>query len=256
SPCLTFAGLYGLTLQDLIRAGCGLPVPRRARRSPSGAEARAAARAALHRPEKEGGDQRQRRARATDPIVLGSGNLGLVSFPGLPGRVSREEIDARHPALLRTLAEHPGIGFVLVRSEEHGAVVLGPGGAEHRLETGELLGERGAGPLEPFGPGAEETVRRTSGFPHAADIMVNSAYDPATGEVYAFEEQIGSHGGLGGCQARPFLLWPVELSAPVGDGGEPAGAEQVHGVLRRWLGEANGPQVPLTSPDEPAERVG
>ncbi|KOG90517.1 hypothetical protein ADK38_08300, partial [Streptomyces varsoviensis] len=40
SPGATFAARYGLTLQDLVRAGCGLPVPRRARRTRSGAEAR------------------------------------------------------------------------------------------------------------------------------------------------------------------------------------------------------------------------
>ncbi|MEU7043640.1 phage holin family protein, partial [Streptomyces varsoviensis] len=51
SPGATFAARYGLTLQDLVRAGCGLPVPRRARRTRSGAEARVAARAALRRPE-------------------------------------------------------------------------------------------------------------------------------------------------------------------------------------------------------------
>ncbi|MET8677396.1 phage holin family protein [Streptomyces sp. NPDC004647] len=251
SPGPTFADTYGLTLQDLVRAGCGLPVSRRARRSTSGAEARAAARAALHRPEKEG--QRLRRTRANGPLVLGSGNLGLVTFPELPGRVSREDIDARNPALLRTLAEHPGVGFVLVRSVEHGPVVLGADGAELRLETGELVGEGAENPLACLGPEAEGTVRRSASFPHAADIMVNSAYDPATGEVYAFEEQIGSHGGLGGDQARPFLLWPVELTPPVADDVELAGAEQVHEVLRRWLHEASGPEVPLTAPDEPAE---
>src|SRR5690606_16914959 len=33
SPGDTFAGVYGLTLKDLVRAGSGLPVPRRAQRS-------------------------------------------------------------------------------------------------------------------------------------------------------------------------------------------------------------------------------
>ncbi|MEU6082832.1 phage holin family protein [Streptomyces sp. NPDC047108] len=251
SPGPTFAGTYGLALQDLVRAGCGLAVPRRAERSASGAEARAAARAALGRREKDNGEQRPRRARASDPVVLASGNLGLVSFPRILGRASREEIDARHPALLRTLAEHPGVGFLLVRSEEHGPVVLGAGGAELRLETGELTVDGcvpAENPLARFGPGAEDAVRRTAGFPHAADVMVNSAYDPKSGEVYAFEEQIGSHGGLGGCQNRAFLLWPAELSPPVADGEELCGAEAVHGVLRHWLREASGPEVPLTGP--------
>ncbi|WP_338932468.1 phage holin family protein [Streptomyces netropsis] len=205
SPGETFAARYGLTLEELVRTG----------RAPGAGR---------------------------EPVVLASGNLGLVSFPDLPGRASRELIEERHPGLLGTLADHPGIGFLLVRSERHGPVVLGPGGAEHRLDTGEGAADS---PLRALGPGAEEAVRRTAGFPHTADIMVNSAYDPATGAVHAFEEQIGSHGGLGGEQGRPFLLWPKELSAPVGEGEELVGAERVHRVLRRWLREAGGPQVPV-----------
>jgi uncharacterized membrane protein YvlD (DUF360 family) len=257
SPGPPFTAAYGLTFQDLVRAGCGLPVPRRVRRSASGAEARAAARAALHRPERDGEERRPwRTSRDDDPIVLASGNLGLIGFPDLPGRASREEIDSRHPALLRTLVEHPGVGFVLVRSEEHGPVVLGRDGAELRLDTGELVGEGAVDPLAPFGPGAEEVVRRTAAFPHAADAMVNSTYNPATGEVHSFEEQIGSHGGLGGGQTGPFLLWPVELSPPTDEGAELAGAEEVHRLLRRWLEEAEGPQEPAKPSGEPAERVG
>ncbi|MCZ4515770.1 phage holin family protein, partial [Streptomyces sp. ActVer] len=42
SPGETFRTRYGLGLGELVRAGCGLPVPRKARRTHSGAEARAA----------------------------------------------------------------------------------------------------------------------------------------------------------------------------------------------------------------------
>ncbi|MER6995665.1 phage holin family protein [Streptomyces sp. NPDC000410] len=250
SPGETFEAAYGLTLKDLVRAGCGLPVSRRAGHTKSGAEARDAARdavrSALHRPLEaeamaEGG---------SDPIVLASGNLGLISFPGLPGRLSQEQIDRRHPALLRTLANHPGIGFLLVRSERHGSVVLGRDGAELPVDRLD-----GSGPLAAFGPGAADAVRRTDSFPHVADIMVNSMYDPETGRVHAFEEQIGSHGGLGGEQSYPFLLSPCALSEPVAGGGDLVGAERVHEVLRRWLGEfpgeAVGPQVPLGAAEDP-----
>ncbi|CAM5536592.1 Membrane protein OS=Streptomyces aurantiogriseus OX=66870 GN=GCM10010251_08830 PE=4 SV=1 [Streptomyces aurantiogriseus] len=245
SPGETFRARYGLTLGDLVRAGCGLPVPRRAERTHSGAEARAAVRAALRRPVEEG-DERYRPSRDSEPIVLASGNLGLVSFPDVPHRMSKEEIDARHPALLSTLANHPGIGFLLVRSEEHGGVVLGAYGAEIPVDR---LDEE-PGPLTGFGPGAAEAVRRTHSFPHTADIMVNSFHDPADGEVLAFEEQIGSHGGLGGAQGAPFLLSPLALSAPVEDGEDLIGAEHVHRVLRRWLRESEGAQVPLETAQE------
>ena len=242
SPGEPFAARYGLTLEDLVRSACGLPVSRRARRSAGGTEARAAARAALHRPE-HGPGAEPHRVTGPGPVVLGSGNLGLVSFPDIPGRAGRERIDERHPALLRTLADHPGIGFLLVHSERHGPVVLGAQGSEHRLATGEVIGRD---PLEPYGPRAADAVRRTAGFPHAADIMVNSALDPATGAVHAFEEQIGSHGGLGGEQSRAFLLHPLQLSRPDEDG-ELVGAERIHHVLRRWLNEAEAAPAPTAS---------
>ncbi|GHI02993.1 membrane protein [Streptomyces cellostaticus] len=245
SPGETFRARYGLTLADLVRAGCGLPVPRRAERTHSGAEARVAVRAALHRPVEEKGE-RHRPSRGSEPVVLASGNLGLISFPDVPHRMTKEEIETRHPALLTTLANHPGIGFLLVRSEQHDGVVLGPNGTEIPLDE---LDEE-PGPLAPFGPGAADAVRRTHSFPHTADIMVNSSHDPADGEVLAFEEQIGSHGGLGGAQSHPFLLSPLTLSEPVADGEELTGAEQVHRALRRWLREANGPQVPLATAAE------
>ncbi|MCH0542868.1 phage holin family protein [Streptomyces sp. MUM 203J] len=244
SPGETFESAYGLTLRDLVRVCCGLPVPRRARHSPSGAEARGALRSALHRPDglEEGERPGGRPARGAEPVVLASGNLGLIAFPDAPHRMSREEIDRRHPALLPTLAGHPGIGFLLVRSERYGSVVLAPGGFEAAVDD---LTDT-SGPLAVFGPGTAEAVRRTDSFPHVADIMVNSMYDPKTGCVHAFEDQIGSHGGLGGEQARPFLLWPAGLTPPVADGMPLTGAEALHRVLRRWLREA-GPE----EPDEP-----
>jgi hypothetical protein len=241
SPGETFRARYGLTLADLVRAGCGLPVPRRAGRTRSGAEARAAVRAALRRPVEEDAGQ-DRPARGSEPIVLASGNLGLISFPDVHHRMTKEEIDARHPALLPTLANHPGIGFLLVADERHGGVVLGAYGAEAPVDE---LDDEHPGPLAGFGPGAAEAVRRTHSFPHAADIMVNSFHDPADGEVLAFEEQIGSHGGLGGAQSKPFLMSPLALSAPAAEGTEPVGAEQVHRVLRRWLRECAGHRAPL-----------
>jgi hypothetical protein len=59
--------------------------------------------------------------------------------------------------------------------------------------------------------------------------LVNSFYDPETGEVAAFEELVGCHGGLGGEQSRPFILHPVELRIPQE---KLVGAETVHRVLK------------------------
>ena len=172
----TFERAYGLDLRELVRAGCGLGHSGRRVRRRGGAEARTAARAALRRPERgRRSEEAECQGPPSEPVVLASGNLGLVSFPDIEGRATLEELERRCPELLETLTGHPGIGFVLVRSAERGAVVLGPRGSRE-LGSGRVVG---ADPLAPFGAGAAAAVARTDGFPHTADLMINSTVDPA-----------------------------------------------------------------------------
>ena len=167
-------------------------------------------------------------------IVLGSGNLGLVYLMGVQRRITREEIDQHHPDLLDALRTHPHVGWVLVRSSERGAVVLGADGTRY-LDEERTEGED---PLAPFSPTAGRHLRRTDGFAHAPDILVGSFYDPMVDEGCAFEELISFHGGLGGPQTRPFILHPKTLALP----NEPiVGAEAVHAVLSGWRAELQGP---------------
>jgi uncharacterized membrane protein YvlD (DUF360 family) len=168
--------------------------------------------------------------RPPELVVMASGCLGLISFPRESGRVSLERIDRLHPELIAALRAHPGIGFLLVRSEEHGAVVMGATGVNY-LDDGRIEGDD---PLAPFGADAAGHVRRTDGFAHCPDIVVNSTYWQESDEVAAFEELVGSHGGLGGTQSHPFLLHPLDLTLPPE---ELIGAELVHRHLRRWLVE-------------------
>jgi uncharacterized membrane protein YvlD (DUF360 family) len=170
-------------------------------------------------------------------VVLGSGNLGLVYLMSQRRRLTREEIDERHPRLLPALRKHPHVGWLLVRSEQDGPVALGARGTHH-LADGTVEGED---PLAHFSPNAPTHLLRTDGFQHVADIMVGSFYDPALDEGCAFEELISFHGGIGGAQTRPFLLAPAHLALP----DEPiVGAAAVHGILSEWRRALNaGPDV-------------
>jgi uncharacterized membrane protein YvlD (DUF360 family) len=160
-------------------------------------------------------------------VVLGSGNLGLIYLMEERRRLTLEEIEARHPALIPALREHPHIGWLLVRSAERGPLVLGRRGARH-LASGRVEGED---PLEPFSANAARHLLRTDGFRHVADVMVGSFYDPDLDEGCAFEELISFHGGLGGSQTRPFVLYPEHLGAPA----TPiVGAADVHQLLSGW----------------------
>jgi uncharacterized membrane protein YvlD (DUF360 family) len=163
-------------------------------------------------------------------VTLASGNLGLVSFPRIPHRVTLEELEERYPAVIPTLREHPGVAFMLVRSSAHGAVAIGKAGVRY-LDEDRVEGDD---PLAPFGENAARKAKRTDGFPHVADLMVNSTYWPELEEVAAFEELVGSHGGMGGPQQYPFVLVPDGFALPdhllLGPG-------TVHDWMRRWLAD-------------------
>jgi hypothetical protein len=166
-------------------------------------------------------------------IVLGSGNLGLIYLMEERRRLTLEEIDERHPRLIAALRAHPHVGWLLVRSAEHGPVALGASGVRY------LADDRidGDDPLASFAPNAGRHLLRTDGFEHVADIMVGSFYDPDLDEGCAFEELISFHGGLGGPQTRAFLLHPAQLAVP---DGEIVGAAHVNEILRGWRRQLHG----------------
>jgi hypothetical protein len=55
--------------------------------------------------------------------------------------------------------------------------------------------------------------------------------------VPAFEELVGNHGGLGGWQREPFVLYPASF-----DPGpeEIVGAGHLHDLLKQWMAESRG----------------
>jgi uncharacterized membrane protein YvlD (DUF360 family) len=180
-------------------------------------------------------------------VVLGSGNLGLVYLMEERRRLTLEEIEARHPKLLAALREHPHVGWLLVHSERHGAVVLGADGT-HYLAEGRI---DGMDPLANFSTTAPAHLLRTDGFEHVADIMVGSFYDPLLDEGCAFEELISFHGGIGGTQTRAFLLYPAELPLP---DTQIVGAAAVHELLSKWRRLLNDGSVQRLQAQDLAER--
>jgi uncharacterized membrane protein YvlD (DUF360 family) len=181
-------------------------------------------------PNREAAEESQRDGSDHAAVVLASGGLGLISLPESEHRLSIREIESRYPRLISTLVEHPGIGFVMVRADGDGALVLGANGSR-RLRDDVVTGED---PLLEFGPNAADHLRRTDGFPHCPDILVNCLYDAEANEVAPFEEFMGSHGGLGGWQSHPFALVPAVWSEPEE---QIVGVRAMHDTLRGWLAE-------------------
>jgi uncharacterized membrane protein YvlD (DUF360 family) len=195
-------------------------------------------------------------ADASSIAVVGSGNLGLVYFTGHDQRLTVEELEELHPGLVAAVAAHPGVAMLMVRSKAHGAVVFGPNGTRY-LDEDRVEGED---PTTLFGPHTIMSLKREDAMVHAPDLLLLSQYDPELGEVAAFEELIGSHGGLGGPQTEPFILHPTEWQL---DEDVPLGAPAIYRNIRRWLSSidielgrqpaaATADPVPAVTPPEPA----
>jgi len=171
--------------------------------------------------------QSTKKAKDSELIVLGSGNMGLIYLTQWSQRLTYEEIVMLFPDLIPGLVNHSGIGFILVNSLGNGGMVIGQNGIYY-LDNDEVIGEN---PLEEFGENAAKHLKRQNSFKNMPDILVNSFYDSKHDEVCAFEELIGSHGGLGGNQTKPFILYPSEWNGPE----ELIGAESIYKFLKREI---------------------
>ncbi|MBQ2652259.1 MAG: alkaline phosphatase family protein [Methanobrevibacter sp.] len=176
-------------------------------------------------------EQSTKKVKYSELIVLGSGNLGLIYFTQWKERLNYEEIVMLFPDLIPGLVKHSGIGFVMLNSIRHGGIVIGQDGIYY-LDSDEIVGEN---PLEGFGANAAKHLKRQNSFKNMPDILVNSFYDEKYNEVCAFEELIGSHGGLGGDQTKPFIIYPSKWEDP----GELIGAESIYKFLKNEIDELN-----------------
>lgn len=167
-------------------------------------------------------------------VIFGSGSTGLIYFPESKTRMTYEQIQDAHPDLILGLINHPGIGLVIVKSETQGTMVMSKGGINY-IDAGVVEGNHD--PLAPFGPNAVLHVKRESSFEACPDIIVNTKFDPATQELAGFENQVSHHGGLGGPQNRPFILYPSTLPY---DGQPVMWATGVYKLLYGWRTQAQG----------------
>ncbi len=190
---------------------------------------------------------------ADEVVVVTAGCTALLSVPDAPGgRMDLAALGARWPALVPGLLATPGVGFVVGRRDGV-PVALGPRG-EHDLLTGAV---RGTDPLAAVGPRAAGELAHVMGFATAPALLVHSAVDAVTGEVHAFEEQVASHGGLGGWQNDAVLVhpadWPLDgdlLDRAVPGEEQLVGAGAVHEQLVRWMRRAGVPVAPAPAPGE------
>jgi uncharacterized membrane protein YvlD (DUF360 family) len=172
-------------------------------------------------------------AQNAEVVVTSSGNLAHVYFAQVSDRLSLEQVMTTYPGLIESLVGHEGVEFVLAVSEARGPVVM-----TRRVvrELDAQNGLEGDDPLAQYSPHTASFLSRLARFPHSGDVMVMGKYDPSTGQVITMDELVGAHGGVGGMQTQPFVLYPSEWTD------RPptiVGADGLHNFFRQHvLGEA------------------
>jgi hypothetical protein len=144
-------------------------------------------------------------SRRGDIIVQNSGSLSHVYFNVTSRPMDVSEVTLLYPSLLDVLVGHEGIGLIAGR-EGAKVIVAGPEGTLW-IEAEEFKLE-GENPLHGLADPewAAQQLARVVRFPHAGDLILLGTWDGE--QVVSFEEQVATHGGLGGPQDWPFLAFP------------------------------------------------
>jgi hypothetical protein len=161
-------------------------------------------------------------------VVCASGNLAHIYLTGTPERLTTEQLLETYPVLVETLIAHPGIGFLMTVRESGGVLLIGRNGSR-RLPSGEI---DGVDPLLPFLDGKDDesvlsALSQLGAFPHSGDLIVNGNLLKKD-FVVTFEDQVGTHGGVGGTQTAPFIIYPRRMGAKRDDLRHPSG---IHSFL-------------------------
>ncbi len=149
--------------------------------------------------------------RQYDVVVKNSGSLAHVYFNITTRRMDLSEISAAFPGLVIKLLAHEGIWLVVAREGQQTLIMARDGILT--LDAEAQAHVEGKNPLlrlpEPWQ--AAEQIRRVASFTQSGDLMLLGTYEPEEDTVICFERQWASHGGLGGPQDYPFILYPRHL---------------------------------------------
>ena len=168
-------------------------------------------------------------SRVSDVVICASGNMALIYFTHTQKRLYFEEISIQYPELITNIVSHPGIGFIMVNSILHGTVVIHASGI-HYLDKNK---DEGTDIFQLYDDNARNQLIKLNQYQNNGDLVLFSTYDPIKQETPAFEELVGHHGGLGGKQTEPFVMYPanLNLAQPVND------FTEMHSVLCHWQKE-------------------
>ncbi len=176
--------------------------------------------------------------RHSDVAVRVSGSLAHVYFNVSDQRLNLSDIALLYPRLLNRLIEHPGIGLVVGREGEETVMLSREGTLTLHQDKNRL---RGTNPLTGLSdlPYQAAQIDNVASFPNSGDLMLLGTWK--NGSVITFEDQVGTHGGLGGPQEKPFILYPAQLEWPTSAINSPC---DLYPIFARYLDQTENKMAP------------
>ncbi len=143
-----------------------------------------------------------------DVFVVSSGPLAFVYWTKIAEPLTWDEIEKKHPDLVRRLLDHDGIGMVSARLNNSEVLVMGRNG---RAIVGEFaVRSEGRLPvdLSPRHRDILAQIRRLTLFPRAGDLCIWGGGAPAGNISYSYE--FGAHSGWTDDETQSFIFAPSD----------------------------------------------
>jgi hypothetical protein len=149
--------------------------------------------------------------QAENITIVNSSTMSNLYFNFSTKRLDMEEIERVYPGLVGALVRHDGIGLLVAKSNDDMVLLSRRGRILYRNGNKEIDGED---PLNSFSDAEliEQDILQQYAMPNAGDLVLYGAFKGP--HVINFEEQMGGHGGIGGMQTTPFILYPRKINYP------------------------------------------
>lgn len=158
------------------------------------------------------------RAKEGDVVFSHVYSMGNIYLKGTKGHLNLSEIQKKYPGFVMKLAGHPGIGMVAVR-EDNCLALFGKGGFTILNSEGKVILSKGKNPLFPYldqeatGQILAAQLKNYMKLEESGDLVIFAPYENGTTIDYNHKYTLASeHGGIGGEQMHPFVIWnPASL---------------------------------------------
>lgn len=144
-------------------------------------------------------------------LVPAGSTLQLYFSESLHTPMTYTQLTTLYPSFIRTILDYPGFGWVLIREEHGGRLLIGKHGSLRFDKSGRhtLSGD----PLKHIPKRDMEltiqSFKEYSQFPNNGDLVLFGAV--INGAVVSFEKHKGTHGGFFGPMVTPFIISKLEL---------------------------------------------